>query len=340
VHLVNPFDRPCEVRLTLESPGGKDTASVRLSPGQDAVHRFAFPLVRRDDEFPAATVRASYHEAQGSQEALIGSAEERISFVLANPLRLTVAPVESGLRITLVDPSRSGFEGTAVINGAAVPVKMAGEAAELTTRDSRAGDDQPVAVELRSRDGSVVVPGTTFRFRPLAAPAYQAVLDGDAQVPAKAALAVAASPAGPDMPFARAWRLDYQFDAGWRFVRCVAATGRPGVEGQPDELGMWVYGDGSGNSLRTRITDDSGQTFQPTGPSLDWSGWRWVTFDLANLEHAGRWGGADDGRVHGSLRLDTVLLVDSTRNKTSGTLYFAGPTLVYAKQPGQKAPGD
>ena len=103
---------------------------------------------------------------------------------------------------------------------------------------------------------------------------------------------------------------------------------------------MWVFGDGSGNSLRMRITDDSGQTFQPTGPSLDWTGWRWVTFDLANLEHAGRWGGADDGRVHGSLRLDTVLLVDSTRNKTSGTLYFAGPTLVYAKQPGQKAPGD
>ena len=134
------------------------------------------------------------------------------------------------------------------------------------------------------------MPATTTRFRPLAVPAYQAVLDGDAQVPATANLTEAAPPAGSDSPFARVWQLQYQFDSGWRFVRCVAATDRPAIEGQPDELGVWVYSDGSGNSLRLRVTDSSGQTFQPTGPNLDWTGWKWVTFDLANLDQAGHWG--------------------------------------------------
>ena len=339
VQVTNPFDHPCQVRLTLESPAGEDTASAQLTPGQDAVHRFAFPLVRRDDEFPAATIRASYLRLQDNREILVGSSEERRSFVLADPLRLTVAPVESGLRLTVADPAQSGFEGAAIVNGATVPLRVASGSAELTMPASPAAGEQSVAVELRNRDGHVVLPGTKMRFCPLAVPAYQAVLDGDAQVPAKVGLLEAASPVGPDAPFARAWRLDYQLESGWRFVRCIAATGRLGVAGQPDELGMWVYGDGSGNSLRMRIADDSGQMFQPTGPNLDWTGWRWVSFDLANLDRAGRWGGPDDGRVHGNLSLDTVLLVDSTRSKTSGTLYFAGPTLIYAGQPNQKPRG-
>jgi polysaccharide biosynthesis protein PslG len=336
VRITNPFDHPCQVRLTLKSPGGEDTASLRLAAGQEIVHPLAFPLVRRDDEFPAATVQVTYHEVQANREILIGGAEERRTFVLDNPLRLSVAPVESGLRLTVVDPSQHGFEGTAMVNGVANPVKLSGGSTEFTVPHSQAAGNQAVAVELRNSDGHLVMPATTTRFRPLAVPAYQAVLDGDAQVPATTNLTEAAAPPGSDSPFARVWQLRYQFDSGWRFVRCVAGTDRPAIEGQPDGLGIWVYGDGSGNALRLRVTDSSGQTFQPTGPNLDWTGWRWVTFDLANLAQAGHWGGADDGRVREGLRLDTVLLVDSTRSKTSGTIYFAAPALIYRTFPSPK----
>ena len=99
--------------------------------------------------------------------------------------------------------------------------------------------------------------------------------------------------------------------------------------GQPSTLGLWVHGDGSGNRLRARVTDAGGQTFQPDGPALDWTGWRWVTFDLADLRHAGHWGGANDGVAHGALRLDTLLLVDGPRHATQGTIYLAGPALSY-----------
>jgi len=249
---------------------------------------------------------------------------------------LRVAPVESGLSLAIADPSQGGFEGTAMINGVACPVKLASGLGEIEVSHSPTTRDQSVVVELRDTSDRLVMPATTARFRPLTVPAYQAVLDGDAQVPATTNLTEAAAPAGSNSPFARVWQLQYQFESGWRFVRCVAATDRVAIEGQPDELGIWVYGDGSGNSLRLRVTDNSGQTFQPTGPNLDWSGWRWVTFDLANLDQAGHWGGADDGRVRDGLRLDTVLLVDSTRKKTSGTIYFAAPTLISRNVPNPK----
>ncbi len=54
-----------------------------------------------------------------------------------------------------------------------------------------------------------------------------------------------------------------------------------------------------------------------------------MTFDLTRLHREGHWGGANDGVVHGALRVDTVLLVDGGRKKTAGTIYFAGPTVIY-----------
>ena len=122
--------------------------------------------------------------------------------------------------------------------------------------------------------------------------------------------------------------LDYQFTEGWRFVRCDAGSGLR-LESHPVGLGVWVYGDNSGNSLRVRVRDASGQTFQPGGPKLNWSGWRWVTFDLEHLVEAGHWGGANDGVVKGDLSLETPLLLDGTRHKTSGRIYFAGFTALY-----------
>jgi polysaccharide biosynthesis protein PslG len=336
VRAANPFGQPCRVRLTLESAHTSDSVRLDLAPGDVAVHRFVFSLARRDDESPVFTVQVAYYDVSGPEEALVGQSEQQVSLVLANPLRLTVSPVATGLRVAVADPAGSGFAGTAVINGTRTPLDIAAGAGDVALQVAAAGDQRKVTVELRDHQARVVIPPAAIRFEPLAVSRYRAVLDGDAQVPATAALTETASPAEGDQsaaPFPNAWRLDYEFASGWRFARCVAAAGRPKIAGRPAALGVWVRGDGSGNALRIRVTDDSGQTFQPNGPNLDWSGWRWVTFDLVHLDRAGRWGGADDGCVHGELHLDTVLLVDSTRTKTAGSVYFAAPTLLYAAEP-------
>ena len=38
-----------------------------------------------------------------------------------------------------------------------------------------------------------------------------------------------------------------------------------------NQIAMWIYGDGSGNSVRFRIYDKNSQFFQPVGPSLNWT---------------------------------------------------------------------
>jgi hypothetical protein len=81
------------------------------------------------------------------------------------------------------------------------------------------------------------------------------------------------------------------------------------------------------NFLRIRLVDDAGQTFQFDGPRLDWTDWRWVVFDLLNPGTHSHWGGPNDGVVRPPLRLDTLLLLDSTRDASSGTLYFAHPAV-------------
>ena len=51
--------------------------------------------------------------------------------------------------------------------------------------------------------------------------------------------------------------------------------------------------------------------------------------DLRNLSHAGHWGGANDGVPQDKLTLDTALLIDSARRKTSGRVYFASLAALY-----------
>ena len=88
-----------------------------------------------------------------------------------------------------------------------------------------------------------------------------------------------------------------------------------------------MYGNGTGNGLRLRFTDSTGQTFQADGGQMDWTGWRYVQFSLTGSDSY--WGGADDGTVHYPISLDTLLLVDGLRKASEGTVYLARATLIY-----------
>ena len=140
---------------------------------------------------------------------------------------------------------------------------------------------------------------------------WRAHLDGEAKIAATATAAVVAEVPEPCPQAAtHALRLEYRLGAGWRFVRVTPPAGWGPMEGRPVELGMWVFGDGSGNLLRCRFTDSASQTFQPHYGPVDWKGWHFVSLPLSGKD-AGHWGGPNDGVIHYPIRWDTVLLIDS-----------------------------
>jgi hypothetical protein len=241
----------------------------------------------------------------------------------------TLAPAQGGLWLLVENPARTRFDGFARVNDARLPLRMDGASAETVLPVPHKPAGSAASVQLTDVQGQAITESARFAFRPLPPLKFQGHLDGDSKVPAQASLAETNPPPGRHAPFARVWRLDYQFDAGWRFVRCAPASKEPvTIPPGTTALGLWVCGDRSGNLLRMRLTDTGGQTFQPNGPALDWTGWRWITFDLAKLDHAGHWGGPNDGVPHGDLRLDCPLLLDGASRKTSGAIHFAGLTFL------------
>ena len=326
IEIRNPQPEPVRANLTLTWAQGSTKAEAALAAGQTLRRQLVLRPSLRSPETFMAQLKVELHDPSGRE---IGSSIEDFAFALSNPIRLVLAPVETGLRLTLLNPSGSLFAGKALVNDTEIAVRLQSDQKELTTLVRLPASAQPVRASLLDAEGRITVPQASWRFERLSLTGCKAALDGDSKVPAQATLLEANAPGGETTPAARAWRLDYAFDAGWRFVRCVPSSQARAVAGNPRALGLWVYGDNSGNALRMRVTDESGQTFQPGAPNLDWQGWRWVEFDLADLAQAGHWGGADDGIAKGGLRLDTVLLVDSSSRKTSGTIHFAGPVLIY-----------
>jgi hypothetical protein len=126
-----------------------------------------------------------------------------------------------------------------------------------------------------------------------------------------------------------ACRVEYDFGAGWRFLRVAPRQALP-IEGRPKAVGMWIYNAAAtGDGIRCRFTDASGWTFQPTAvEKLTWEGWRWVTMPLDD-PHIEHWGGAGAEGLHYPIRWDSLLVVDSPGHAHNGTVFFTGVTLIY-----------
>ena len=77
---------------------------------------------------------------------------------------------------------------------------------------------------------------------------------------------------------------------------------------------IWVRGNPSGDSLRCRFHDATGQTFQVDLSPLEWSSWRPLRIDFAAAGES-HWGGADDGIPHRPLTWEALLLIDSARRE-------------------------
>lgn len=328
----NPLGKPLRVRCKLTGLPEVPEQIFEVPGNYTSIHRFSATVHER----PVAGFRGtlaveSWLEDPPGKFTSLGHWSEPLEFLIANPLTLDCAPTAAGLQVRIGNPAREPFTGKLRRGSMVQPVTLTNERAEAAFM--LAGNPDPGRLELLDSQERVIVTAPGATFRPLVIPHFKAALDGDGKVPATASLALIDAPTA-DAPYPRVWKLDYQFAAGWRFLRCEpldAADGhwqRQPIPGRPHALGMWVHGDGSNNALRMRLIDATGQTFQPTGPNLTWQGWRWVTFDLTDLKHAGHWGGADDGVPYGDFKLDCPLLLDGSRNETKGTIWFTGMTWI------------
>jgi hypothetical protein len=251
-------------------------------------------------------------------------------FWLTNALQLALQPGSEGLELTV---EGEGLEGTtAELTGdltAKAPQPLAGGKAawklELP-REYRAG-------AVLRQSGAVVGTLPEARFVRIedfsgSAERYRVPLDGNAQVSGRATLTF--EEAGPNPRFPRAAVLHYQVGEGWKYVQVNPGNPMP-IDGQPRAAGFWLWSDGgsTGDAVRLRFRDATGQTFQPSLPKpLSGTGWRWVTLPLDGRD-SGSWGGARDGVVHYPIAWETLLLVDSHRRPHAGEVRVSGYTLLY-----------
>jgi hypothetical protein len=117
-------------------------------------------------------------------------------------------------------------------------------------------------------------------------------------------------------------KLDYDFtkmtDQSIAFVNFGDEKEGLTLEGKPEAIGMWVYGDGKEHWLRCRIKDANGTESKLTfADKVDWKGWKWVTADIpAGISYP--------------VKLNNIYLAEINESrKDSGTIYIDNLRLMY-----------
>ena len=151
--------------------------------------------------------------------------------------------------------------------------------------------------------------------------------DGDTKVGSELSVAVAPAPEplpGSDSPVLK---VTYRMDIGWKFLRLAPERAElRAIAGEPKAFGIWIYGNGGQASPRLRVTDSNGQCWQPVGDDINWTGWRFVEFDLSPATD--HWGGVADGAIHFPLKWDSVFLLDKSREQwAQGIIYLTAPVV-------------
>jgi len=325
VIIKNPFDYPILVNLSFKILDDIENRSVRLSAGKTERLVFKREIIRRDLDILKGELMVEYQQLDGNKES-VGRWTENFNVSISNPIKFEIAPIQNGTRIIIENPYKSSLVGTLNAGKYSKPISINNIKQFVDIPVSSISEYVGVSFVDKSKREIVKIRET--KFIKVNTDNIKGYLDGDSKVPAKLNLTDSTE---PDSPFENVKSLEYTFESGWRFIRVANSGEKILIEGKPVGFGVWVYGDNSSNILRMRIIDSQGQTFQPNGPAIDWSGWKWIKFDLANLSSAGHWGGMNDGVVRGNLKLDTLLILDGGGRQTSGKIKFCGFSLIYEK---------
>jgi len=319
--------------LTREVCAAVGQLEYTILPGETAEALAAIPL--------PAELGSEYASKIVCEFVGVGKVSQPLHVIVHDLMKVTVLPrIGKILPVRVENLRGEPFEGNLAVvcpphpAGNVTPLKLDAANQTQTTINAAPANWRPdyqVATTILRADGSELLACPTRHYRaiPLDAGALEIRAEGDAKVASMQLFEIVNAPPGLPAPGALATRIEYSFDAGWKYA-CLGAKPQPiAIDGKPAVMGMWLKGDGSGNAARMRFVDSTGQTFQPDGIKLDFTDWRYVEFPLDG-RRSGFWGGAKDGLIHYPIGLETLLLIDSVaRQKTSGTVHFSSPTLVY-----------
>lgn len=282
----------------------------------------------------------------------IGSIAQRTDLLLTNPLTATVLPMGTDqLTVVLHNPAGTALQGRATLTslqGVRVktpsqPIRFVpGEKQKyLKFQASRTQSTYQAGLEVTEKGTLHTFPPQQFKavinfanLRPhTIGQALQAVPGGDAKVRSQQSLAVIPSDARHAPTVGRkVLKITYQFQAGWKYLHLLPTPQyqpQLTIQGRPQAMGLWINGDDSDNLMSLRYQDSTGQIFQPKSQSINWRGWRYLTFALDGKD-ATVWGGAADGIVHYPIQLNSLLAIDNAKKQaTSGEIYMGQPTLVW-----------
>jgi len=124
-------------------------------------------------------------------------------------------------------------------------------------------------------------------------------------------------------------KLTYQFPKGWQYITLVPKETFE-IPAKARQAVIWVKSDQTGNMLRSRFRDETGQVFQVDLGRLDEEvmrkGMKAFVIPLDGTGIGTYWGGSNDGKPSGKLFWDALLLIDSAKRETGsqGTIEF-GP---------------
>ena len=314
--VINPESDRALLRMKseiLESPG-RSPLNMPLSPGPNTIDiLMPEPLARRLDR---QQIRMSF---TWNDVALPAIAPLDVYHI--DPLAITAAPRGENLEVALENPGRGAFTGELVVRTG--NLRVDGVAAHLAKGQDHALVQLPLPAGLHQLvllddKGRTAVETPLSRYQPMGGfPAppessteMHAILFVDNAPRPPQPLKLTSSGADGPSPFAL--DVSYKFDAGWRYLS-VAPSHPLAIPDEAQAAILWVRGNDSGDFLRCRFHDTSGQTFQPDLGRLDWSGWRPLRIELGSRSTASHWGGANDGTVHRPLTWEALLLIDSAQ---------------------------
>lgn len=337
VKLTHRFKNP--LRRAIQILGG-GPQPINLNPGASAPLVLSWP-VQQNAEPKLLRVELKLPG--------LGTLAQTTQIAVTNLLQLTVLPRSGNvLPVRVENPSGTAFNGsvtTAIGLGAekralTLPLTIgAGQTEKIVAVPlQNEGDVLRASVQVQvqvldAKGASVVsIAATEFRqvedfARYAAGPLPFKVAQSGGPELVQETLSIASPPDSPS-PAGGSLKLPYRFEQGLKYVSVVPTSDATRIiEGRPNSLGVWVWGDGSGHATRMRVSDASGQTFQFSSENIDWQGWRYITFRFDPA--AAHWGGAKDGIFHLPLRLDSMFLLDDVGHKSQGAIYLSAPTLMY-----------
>jgi len=286
----------------------------------------------------------------------VGSFTQQTSLVISNPIHAALEPLGyQGLQVNVQNPSGDEETLEAMLNidsGSNVGVDrfpiIFGKNEKSFTRFipfNEQADTYSASLTIKNSEGRIVAKLPDQQFRALTSltefydvPSIPSALnlqvypDGDPKIGSTQELSDGTPETIlPGYPF-KTVKITYTMDKGWKFLRIGIANGkRLPIKGKPTAFGIWVKGDGQGALARLRFTDSSGQTFQPGGPKIDFTGWRYMQFPM-NGKDSGHWGGPNDGIVHYPIHWDSIFLLDGGGTAMKGAVEIAAPMLIYSSE--------